>query len=362
MSVAQIDRAAGGSLGPDRREGKFDVVHSDALQLFPELVRELGGDPDSLLAAARINPGILGTPVSALEYRDLVALLALAAERLSVPDFGLRLAQRQRRSKVIGPIGIVMQNSKTVGQALGYCARHTHAYSLATRVRFKPDRANHILFLGLEILLESAPDTRQVIEHALSLANLNVRDITSGAARVRRVHFRHEPQLPLKVYREHFGCEVLFGQDMDGIVYTESDLLCEIVDPDEQIYEMATTFIESRYPEMTPPVHTRVRGLILRYLGSEDCTNDRVASEMCMHPRTLQRRLRSEGKSFETIKDDVRREVALRYLRQLDMPLTRVAEKLGYAEASVLSRSCYRWFDASPVQLRRRSAEGAAGC
>jgi AraC-like DNA-binding protein len=78
-----------------------------------------------------------------------------------------------------------------------------------------------------------------------------------------------------------------------------------------------------------------------------------------MHPRTLQRRLRSEGRSFESIKDEVRRDVALRYLRQGDMPLTRVAEKLGYAETSVLSRSCYRWFEASALQLRRRYVEGA---
>jgi AraC-like DNA-binding protein len=165
--------------------------------------------------------------------------------------------------------------------------------------------------------------------------------------------------MPIKDYRAYFGCDVLFGQEMDGIVLTETDLLCEIVDPDEQVYEMATSFIEARYPEKVPPIHARVRGLILRYLGSEDCTNDRVASEMCMHPRTLQRRLRAEGKSFEEIKDGIRREVALRYLQQPEMSLTRVAEKLGYAETSVLSRSCHRWFEASPLQLRRRSAHEA---
>jgi AraC-like DNA-binding protein len=42
----------------------------------------------------------------------------------------------------------------------------------------------------------------------------------------------------------------------------------------------------------------------------------------------------------------------LRYLIQPDVPLTRVAELLGYSEASVLSRSCARWFSASPKQLR----------
>jgi AraC-like DNA-binding protein len=77
-----------------------------------------------------------------------------------------------------------------------------------------------------------------------------------------------------------------------------------------------------------------------------------------MHARTLQRRLREEGESFESIKDSVRRDLALRYLRQPAMPLIRVAEMLGYSATSMLSRSCYRWFSASPRQLRGKGAEG----
>lgn len=60
----------------------------------------------------------------------------------------------------------------------------------------------------------------------------------------------------------------------------------------------------------------------------------------------------SEGASFEAIKDSVRRDVALRDLQQPDVPLVRVTEILGYSKPSVLSRSCLRWFCASPRQLR----------
>ncbi|WP_375396585.1 AraC family transcriptional regulator ligand-binding domain-containing protein [uncultured Sphingomonas sp.] len=350
LMAAVLDRPGG-------EDVSFDIVHADALRFYPDLVADLGFSADDLLRESKIDPAMAGRPDSALEYRAFVALLARTAARTDVADFGLRLAERQRGGRVIGPIGVVMKNSKTVGQAIGYCARHIHAYSLATKVRFRPDRLNHTLFIALELLLDQVADTTQVAEHALSLANHNISGITGGRARARQVSFRHDPLLPLRVYREHFGCEVLFGQPADGITLTETDLLCEIADPDEQVYEMATSFIDQRFPREAPPVHTRVRGMILRHLGSTECTNERVASQLCMHPRTLQRRLRSEGLSFEQIKDEVRREVALRCLMQGEMPLTRVAEKLGYAETSVLSRSCYRWFEASPLQLRRRYAE-----
>jgi AraC-like DNA-binding protein len=348
-----------GDVAP-KDEAWREVVHADALRFFPELVSDLGGDPAALLRQARIDPESLGKRGAVVEYRAMVQLLATAAAELQRPDFGVRLAMRQSGTKVMGPIGVVMKNSATVGQALGYCKRHIHAYSLATRVRFAPDRARHKLFVGLELLLDRIVDDRQVIEHGLMLAHLNIMEITGGAARAREVAFRHQPLSAPAVYRAAFGCEVRFGAPADGVVFTEADLLCPIVDPDERVYEMATSFIDARFPHATPPMHARVRSLVARRLGTEDCTNERIAAELCLHPRTLQRRLRAEGRSFETIKDEVRRDAALRYLRQADMPLTHVAEKLGYAEASVLSRSCYRWFAASPRQLRRQSTADAA--
>ncbi len=103
-----------------------------------------------------------------------------------------------------------------------------------------------------------------------------------------------------------------------------------------------------------PSIHARIRSLVLQYLGTKHCTSEQIAAHCCMHRRTLHRRLRSEGTSFESIKDEVRREMALHYIQDAEMPLMHVAEKLGYAEAAVLSRSCYRWFSVTPQKLRRR--------
>jgi AraC-like DNA-binding protein len=98
----------------------------------------------------------------------------------------------------------------------------------------------------------------------------------------------------------------------------------------------------------------QVRLGIARLLTEGTCTHPCVAAALGLHPRTLQRRLRKEGASFESIKDDVRRDVALRYLQQPSIPLMRVAHILGFSESSVLSRNCHRWFAASPRELRKR--------
>jgi AraC-like DNA-binding protein len=341
------------------QDGGFELLHADTLRFFPELVTELGGDPAALLRRLGLDPSIFRR-AAAPSYRSMIQLLELAAGELQVPDLGMRLAARQGGGKVFGIMGVVMKNSTTFGEALAYVVDHIYAHSLAVRMRCERDPAQRRTFVGYEILLDRVPNRRQAIEQALLLAHLNAAEISGGQARVREVLFRHQPLSSLRVYRDYFGCEVSFDQPEDGVVYGDHDLACPIADPDEQLYEMATAFIDAQFTRLTPPMHAQVRGLILQHLGEEACTNDRVAAGLGLHPRTLHRRLKAEGKSFEAIKDEVRREVALRHLQQTDLPLTRIAEKLGYAETSVLSRSCYRWFGVSPRRLRAQAARAGA--
>jgi AraC-like DNA-binding protein len=291
-------------------------------------------------------------------YRSLVNLLEVAAAELQCPDFGMRLAALQGGGDVFGPMGVVMRNSATLGDALLYVTQHCHAHSLAARVRFEHDPASGKRFVGHEILVDGLPNRRQAIEQLLLLAHLNAVQITGGQARVREVHFRYQRLASLATYRRHFGCEVRFDQRADGVIFHERDLLCPIVAPDVQLYMSATTFIDTNFTRVEPPFHARVRGVILQFIETENCSKERVAAELNLHPRTLLRRLTTEGKCFENIKDEVRRDMALGYLQGTDLPLRRIAEKLGYAEHSVLTRSCSRWFAATPRELRLRAASG----
>jgi AraC-like DNA-binding protein len=338
-------------------EADFDLVHTDTLRFFPDLVNDLGGDPQVLLRDVGIDPSIFSTTTtkSSLSYRSMVNLLEHAAAQLQCADFGMRLASLQGGGQVFGPIGIVMKNANTFGEGLDYVQKHFHAVSLAARMRFEPNRPGHKLFVGHEILLDRLLHKRQAVEQVLLLGHLNALQITGGQARVREVLFRYQPLSSLSTYRRYFGCDIRFGQEQDGVVFSERDLLCPTVNRDVQLYEMATSFIDTRFTRVSPPMHIQVRALILQLIGTEECSNERVAADLCLHPRTLHRRLKAEGKSFEGIRDEVRRDVALSYLQQTDLPLPLIAEKLGYAEHSVLSRSCFRWFAASPSQLRSRA-------
>lgn len=332
----------------------FDTVHAQMLRFFPELAQELGGDARALLRRAGI-----AEPAGAT-YRQAIHLLELAADALACPDFGLRLAQKQGGGGMFGPLGLAMRNSRSFGDALTYVSQHSYAHSLAARIRLTRLTDGGV-FSAHDILLEGVPVKSQLVEQIILVGHLAALEITGGHARVRRVHFRHQPVSPVKTYRRHFGCEVRFGQNEDGVLFSAGDLACPVIDPDAAAFARVTRFIDSAFARHLPPLHAQVRGLVMQHLGSAPCTTDSVAAELHLHPRTLHRKLRVEGTSFQKIKDEVRRDVLLYYLRQTRLDFTRISERLGFAEQSVMTRSCHRWFAASPTRVRQGGANVAIG-
>jgi AraC-like DNA-binding protein len=78
-----------------------------------------------------------------------------------------------------------------------------------------------------------------------------------------------------------------------------------------------------------------------------------VAKDLYMSNRTLIRKLKAQGTSYQMLLDDVRQELAVWYLRQTDMPVEAIAERLGYRDTSNFSRTCKRWFGLTPRAIRR---------
>jgi AraC-like DNA-binding protein len=330
----------------------FDVVHARILRFFPDLVVRLGGDPKVLVQRASIHPEKYAEGQSRATYRQMVHLIELAAAELRCPDFGMRLAKLQGGAGMFGPLGLVMKNSRTLGDALDYVSKHTYAHSLAARIWVKRSRSRKAVFIGHDILVSRMPNKSQAMEQVLLLGHLAAGEITGGHARVRRVHFRHQPVSSRKVYRRYFGCEVRFGQNEDGVVFSERDLASPIIDPDPKVYERATAFIDAKFTRHRAPLYAQARGVIMQFLGTENCRNERIAAELRLHPKTLHRRLKEEGTSFQKIKDEVRRDLMLYYLKQTKLDFARISERLGFAEQSVMTRTCNRWFSAPPTKLR----------
>lgn len=100
----------------------------------------------------------------------------------------------------------------------------------------------------------------------------------------------------------------------------------------------------------------KVRPLIAEQLAQGPVRAETVAERLHMSRHTLHRKLRLENLTFGRLLDDVRRELAVTLLKELDRPLVEVAELLGFSELSAFCRAFKRWVGQSPGAFRQAIA------
>ncbi len=97
----------------------------------------------------------------------------------------------------------------------------------------------------------------------------------------------------------------------------------------------------------------RVRDLLHKALPA-NLDLDQVASALHLSRRTLHRRLSDEGANFRTVKDALRRDLALARLATTLDPVASIAADLGYADTSTFFRAFTDWTGMAPSEYRRR--------
>ncbi|MFJ2545008.1 AraC family transcriptional regulator ligand-binding domain-containing protein [Pseudomonas sp. NPDC087612] len=85
-----------------------------------------------------------------------------------------------------------------------------------------------------------------------------------------------------------------------------------------------------------------------------------MAERQGLSPSSFRRQLEREGRSYQQIKDEVRRAMAFECLRQTHLSIAEVAEHTGFQEPSAFHRAFKKWTGESPGSYRQRMLSPAA--
>jgi len=331
------------------------LTQAKQLSSFGVVVRELGGQPNALLEEAGIDPVLLAEPTARIPLRKLGQLLERTAALTGCPDLGLRLAERQSMQVTMQPLDRLFCTAPTVREAFRCGVQHIEAFNSGLVMELDEE------FEGAEggflhfRLLDGLALFPQLMEQLVLLTHISVSFLSAGFARSHAIWFSHFNVSTPITYARRFNAVVRFGQEYDGLFLGADDLDARVADYDAEQFAIESRAIAEQFPGCWRDIRVKVRQAVHRLLAdAEYCTRRNIARQLRMQERTLNRRLSECGTSFEAIRDEVRRDLAFRYLARDDLSLTEIAGRLGYSELAVLSRSCRRWFGAPPGQVRQR--------
>ena len=329
------------------------LIRARSLSGFSALVTQLGGDPLPLLEAAGLHPDALDNPESCIALEKVTRLVELTAQALDVPDFGMCLAEQQDIS-VLGAVALIARYSATVSEALAGMSRHLPYHTPDARLYLSadPQRPDFIRICYAMNLDDDWP-RRQTIELSYCIMQRFLQLLTGVNGHDWFLQFRHAPGCSEERYRSHLTGTFEFLQAEDALSIPQRLLDTPIGAHDQRLREAAERFLKSLVRRFPLDVTRQVETLVERQLASGGGSLERVAEQLGLHERTLQRRLAEQGSHFEDIVDRLRQERARSLLLDSALPLAEIAAVLGYSEQSSLNRSCTRWFGMSPNALRK---------
>jgi AraC-like DNA-binding protein len=302
-----------------------------------------------------LTPEVIADPEERLSVRSQVALLDEAAVALKDDGLGFTLA-REFDPRELGLLYYVMASSQTLGDALKRVARYSKITNDAVVVGY---REGNRLIISLSYSGVPRHSDRHQIEFCM-FAVLRLCRVLTGQNLVPQ-HFwiSHHRSGANSEMARFVGTKVEFGADKDEFALNLDARELPLIHADTHLNDLLLKYCEVALADRRGDIsqlRTRVENAISSLLPHGRVLVEDVARSLGMSERTLARRLSDEGLNFTEILQQLRRDLAVRYLDDRKLHVSKIAWLLGFNEVSAFTHAFKRWTGKTPREMRTAGA------
>lgn len=337
---------------PDKNDKPYTVLPAGHVRAFefrpvPQLIRKLGGNPESVFRDVNMTEALLQNPETVLPLTLAGELLVRAAKETGCEHFGLLLGSLNGLVQ-LGPVAKMMAQQPTIGGALDQLIQIHHMTNRAGLAFVRQD--GEYAFFGFTSMETNFPGFRHLHEGIMAIGFNIMRAISHAEWTPDAVYFSHRPPKDTQAHSRLFGAACHFNSPRAEFKFSLATLsapnasMCadSICASDiAQVIMSALDWLE------------KARRVAHSLVASGNCGQDQIAAGLGISVRTMNRRLEQAGISYFEILDNARYSVSRKLIRETDMPLKEIAKALSYTDASSFTRAFRRWSGVSPEQWRK---------
>lgn len=310
-----------------------------------------GTSADRWLDHAGIAPALLDQVSGRVTAEQYVALFSILMKQRN--DEGLGFFSRPLRH---GTIAMAMRNALSAPTVESAIRRLCHALTLVQDdVRFETIRDAQLT--GIRIVVPSAYTPGRVFAHESLLRVLSRLAAWLHGGRIRPNGFDFAYACPPHAdeYDKVFPGRVRFDQAQSAVWFPTAKLLAPMRRDDAALRSFLlqsprNLVIPQRNEELTSD---RIRAY-LQQVRPQWPDLPATADALNMSVSTLQRHLAGEGSSFQLVKDQLRRDLAIVRLNTSTVQLAALAAELGFSDQAVFQRAFKTWTGSAPGTYRQR--------
>ncbi len=319
------------------------------LSHYDEVAQKLGLNPQPLLRKVGLTRQMLSVPTNMIPMDSTVALLDLTAQASGCDTVGLMMAEARTLAD-FGPISLLLVQQPSMRAALETISQYRHVLNEALGLYIE-DAGKHTI-IREEIVTDYLGNACQSSDMAVGVLMVLFRAILGPQWRPQSAHFTRVAPPDVHIYKRLFKCPLQFESEFNGVVCLTSDLDKPNIQADAAMASYAQSFMDAMPKPGAQSVVQDVRRAVYLLLPMGRASLEQVASGFGINERTLQRQLDKAQVSFSAILNEVRRELAQRYVENTSYSMGRVAELLGYSNLSSFTRWYTVQFQHAPSRKR----------
>ena len=325
------------------------MARGAALSGYARVAAQLGLDPRAMLRRVELDRRVLEERERRVPARKIFNLLELSAQTSGCETFGLQMGALRRPADV-GPVALLLAHQPTLRHAIATIVRYGQMINESMLVAVDDEEDT------LSVVVDFTSDGQTSLRQSHELAAATILQTLCGPAgphaRPRTVHFVHRPPSDISLHTRLFGPNVHFSSGFNGFTWSHAD--ADRISPtaDPRLAQYAEDFIRDLPFAGNAPLASEVQKAIHILLPLSGASTKAVSARLGLSERTMQRRLSEEDIEFSSLLNNVRREHAIRHLDNARLPLSQVAEMLGYSRETSFARWFAQEFGVPPSNWR----------
>lgn len=314
------------------------------------VLQNRGFDAIEVIQSSGLDPSKIADPDWRVPADQYNTLMRRCVELTQDEAFGLYAAE-ELQPQVLHGLGLGWLTSDTVYDGLRRLVRF--AQLIASIAELELEETDSLVILHMRRALELEDFEFAGRDYGVAMISRMCR--LSLGQFLAPVKIEMERPLPSEPERWDYmlATKVTFDSDKTCMTWSRSDIEGKILtgDPklaranDEQAAAYIDTFVNTSFSR-------EVMQRLLERLPDGPPEQKQIASDLCVSNRTLQRKLKDEGASFNDLLQDCRLQLAKKYLRLNHRSVVETSYMLGFSEPSAFSRAFKRWTGMSPAQFR----------
>jgi AraC-like DNA-binding protein len=317
---------------------------------FPDLVRNLGGEPRGILERHGMDAGAIRDPDHYIDCKSLVDVFEYCSNLFDDPLFGLRLAQQQD-ADVFGCVTALCRAAPTFRDAIEGWAKYIPvAHSPAPTLEIVESKET------AEVRWSVRNDLGANIQanYQAVLLDLKLLRLIGGKSfRPNYVTLTVDARpKDIADIENALGCPFYGGQPLNAIAFPAAIMGQPVPSANRLLYSLLGGYLDRVQAASRTTIVEQVEDYVRGALPFGNCSIERCAKKLGTSVRTLQSHLSECGVRFSDILESQRIELAKTYLEQEQVALDEVAILLGYSEQSSFGRAFKRWTGSTPQNYR----------